>query len=357
MIRKLKIHALKSIKDMTIDCKNLNLLVGINSSGKSSVIQSILLCKQNSSYGEGLNGQLISLGSFGEIRNFSSNDEDIVISLDDNEGKEFQLSIKEGDNMEDISTLGDTSIIDGEIHYISCHRIGAMDIYQKPSMGKYKFGTEGEYALGCMLQRIDDPLEDELTIKDDKHINTLGDQVNYWLERIINTTISLKDLERTNYLQALYNNNPQNFSLSRFYNRPINIGAGVSYVIGIIITCLLSSKDSIICIENPEIHLHPRAQSELSKFLYFIANAGRQLFVETHSDHIFNGLRVGVANKSMSMDIIAIDFLELNTRTYLTECNPVIIADYGDLYGTNKQMTLENLFDQFDIDIDAMVGL
>ena len=58
MIKKVHIQAFKSIKDLTVKCKNLNLIVGTNSSGKSSFIQGILLEAQNSTEQWGLNGPL-----------------------------------------------------------------------------------------------------------------------------------------------------------------------------------------------------------------------------------------------------------------------------------------------------------
>lgn len=83
-------------------------------------------------------------------------------------------------------------------------------------------------------------------------------------------------------------------------------------MISIIITCLGSEKDSVIIIENPEIHLHPKAQSRLCDFLYFVSKAERQIFVETHSDHIFNGIRAGVATSQIDRDDISVNFFALN---------------------------------------------
>ena len=51
--------------------------------------------------------------------------------------------------------------------------------------------------------------------------------------------------------------------------RPQNVGSGISYLISIIITCFAAPEESIIVIENPEIHLHPAAQSRVCDFLYF----------------------------------------------------------------------------------------
>ena len=62
MISKIHIEALKSIQEMTLDCAGLNLIVGTNSSGKSTLLQAILLNAQNREEKIGLNGKLVSLG-------------------------------------------------------------------------------------------------------------------------------------------------------------------------------------------------------------------------------------------------------------------------------------------------------
>lgn len=60
------------------------------------------------------------------------------------------------------------------------------------------------------------------------------------------------------------------------------------------------SKPTVI-IENPEAHLHPKAQSELGSFLAQMAEEEVQIIVETHSDHIINGIRKAVKQKIISL--------------------------------------------------------
>ena len=134
------------------------------------------------------------------------------------------------------------------------------------------------------------------------------------------------------------------------------MGSGISYLISILIACLGSEEKSTIIIENPEIHLHPKAQSRLCEFLYFVSQSGRQLFVETHSDHIFNGLRAGTATGCMDRSHITVNFFAVNDQ-YETQCNPVIFKEYGKIVGTNDEMDINDLFDQFEIDLDRMLGL
>ena len=112
----------------------------------------------------------------------------------------------------------------------------------------------------------------------------------------------------------------------------------------------------MILVENPEIHLHPKAQSKLCDFLYFVSQAGRQLFVETHSDHIFNGLRVGVSTGEIKQEDLSVNFFAVNDQ-YETQCNPVVFGQYGKIVGTNEDMDINDLFDQFELDLNRMLGI
>ena len=62
MITQISTKNLKSLLNFDFQCKNLNLITGTNSSGKSTFIQSILLAKQNSPLTVGLNGFFVNLG-------------------------------------------------------------------------------------------------------------------------------------------------------------------------------------------------------------------------------------------------------------------------------------------------------
>ena len=374
MIDTIRVVALKSIKDLTVKCSKLNLFVGTNSSGKSTFLQALLLLAQQK-----LNGKYISIGDFREVRNYYMPNNSIRIEiLEKNKTKPAWIEFiedkeKESYNMRasmyEISPfdiLNDEEVDDPEqtkflydeygFHYLSCHRIGANDIYAKNILNESDFGINGEYALAYLLKNESEAVPNELVVKDADVTNSLLDQVNYWLNYIVETTLLVKDIKKTNYLQVKYNNNPANASSEALYCRPINMGSGISYLISIIISCLGAESDSIIIIENPEIHLHPKAQSRLCDFIYFISKTGRQLFIETHSDHIFNGLRVGVATGKISQEDIAVNFFAMNEQCE-TQCNPILFKEYGKIVGTNDEMDINDLFDQFEIDLNRMLGL
>ena len=145
------------------------------------------------------------------------------------------------------------------------------------------FGIDGEFTFAYLLRNEEAVVDEKLAVRKNDVTNSLLGQVNHWLNYIVGTTLSINDLKKTNYLQVKYNSNPANFSSDALYCRPVNVGSGISYLISILITCLGAEEDSIIIIiiiiENPEIHLHPKAQSRLCKFLYHVSKAGRQLFI------------------------------------------------------------------------------
>ncbi len=70
-----------------------------------------------------------------------------------------------------------------------------------------------------------------------------------------------------------------------------DVGFGVSQILPVLTTALLSDTDSLLIFEQPEIHLHPRAQARLAELMICLARTGRRMIIETHSDHLINRLR------------------------------------------------------------------
>jgi len=75
------------------------------------------------------------------------------------------------------------------------------------------------------------------------------------------------------------------------------VGSGVGQVLPVLAICLLAKPGDVVCIEEPEAHLHPSAQAYLSDFLISMSASGRQIIVETHSPNIIDRLRLRKAHK------------------------------------------------------------
>ena len=74
-----------------------------------------------------------------------------------------------------------------------------------------------------------------------------------------------------------------------------DVGFGVSQLLPILVLGLRSNNSSVLLLEQPEIHLHPKLQANLADFFLTLAEQDRRLIVETHSDHFINRLRRRIA--------------------------------------------------------------
>lgn len=353
MLNNIQIRGFKSIDNLELEIKNLTLLVGMNSSGKSSVIQSILLGIQNISFNNSspLNGSLVSLGNFKEVRNYLINSKEIniLMSSQDSENK-IEISIFEKNGIEKCKKkVNDKKLMkflkyqNKNVRFLSSNRIGSKDIYEVNFNQVTDIGFLGAFAIDYFERNKSLVLPQEMILNKETGV-TLESQVNYWLSYIINGEIKTDSIEGTDSVKASYK-----IGNTRYF-RPKNVGAGLSYVISIIITLLSSKPGSLNIIENPEIHLHPRAQSRLMEFFIFLSQAGIQLIIETHSDHIFNGIRKGIYQKKIESNKIS---------TYYCNLGDNGISDFSRISFNEEGKVLnhiDGLFDQFDDDLDILLG-
>jgi predicted ATPase len=103
--------------------------------------------------------------------------------------------------------------------------------------------------------------------------------------------------------------------------RPSNVGFGITYTLPIVISLLSSKKGHLVLLENPEAHLHPRAQSKIGELAARAAASGVQVVFETHSDHVLNGVRIAVKSKKLDASdagILFFDRLDGDRRAHVT---------------------------------------
>lgn len=75
----------------------------------------------------------------------------------------------------------------------------------------------------------------------------------------------------------------------------IDVGYGVSQILPIVVDCLRGTRGGTFLLQQPEVHLHPRAQAELGSFLGTLAKQQDKRFViETHSDYLVDRIRMDV---------------------------------------------------------------
>lgn len=191
------------------------------------------------------------------------------------------------------------------IHFISADRIGPQEVYKKSPLSDFPHvGTNGEMVVNLLNNLSDHPVNETLYLAETPGIlgenqATLLVQTQAWLGKIL-SPLSLKiNPLRVNLLELLIGD-----------SKPSNVGFGYSSILPIIVTGLIAKPGEKIIIENPEIHLHPKAQSALIEFLIKVANTGVQIFIESHSDHVLNALRLAAKNGSLIPEDVNILFFE-----------------------------------------------
>lgn len=90
---------------------------------------------------------------------------------------------------------------------------------------------------------------------------------------------------------------------------PYNMPFGNSSVFPIVVALMTAPKDSLLVVENPEAHIHPKAQSRMGELLSVAAENGVQIIIETHSDHLLNGIRIAVKNQLIDENNVEVHFV------------------------------------------------
>ncbi len=107
------------------------------------------------------------------------------------------------------------------------------------------------------------------------------------------------------------------------------VGVGVSQTLPVLTLCLLAAPQTLILLEQPELHLHPATQQRLADFLLACARSGRQLIVETHSDHLLTRLRRRIAEDPTDENLAAIGIVYAEPDVDRTRYRSVSPNRYG----------------------------
>lgn len=351
----LGIKNFKCFTDTVIELNQLSLLVGANGVGKSTVIQALLLIKNTivaSSKNEkkvALNDESITLGTADDIFCQTANKHGIILSIEDqqlNSKVECHYSVDAYEsplalNIDEVFRLEHYSLAEHHFHYLSAERLGPRISQPLHSLPYTDVGFNGQYTAQVLSHaggRL--KIEKERMFENTKS-PILQTQVNAWLSKIL-PGIHISANQDTKSLQAQIRIDNQKGVMDMLAP---NIGFGISYVLPIITAGLTVKKGSLFIVENPEAHLHPAAQSAIGEFLGMVAQSGVNVIIETHSDHVVNGVQLFVAGHKEFHDKVSVLNFSANRDDVQPSIDSLTMNEYGELSDWPK-----GFFDQTQMD-------
>ncbi|MEU6377903.1 DUF3696 domain-containing protein [Streptomyces sp. NPDC046909] len=325
MIDQLSLTNFKAFRSADIPLAPVTLLTGLNSSGKSTVLQAFALLRQSydsftlfSTDGDSeqggflLNGDLVELGTGQDLLH-----EDFVRSpglptpltsigfrTEDGQGRAWSALYAPE---QDVLPLQSTSDLTHEdslfgrcFQYLKADRIVPATSYPRShhqAIGRAFLGARGEHTVNYLRHHAQHPMPDGPLRHPEAAAHTFLDHVVAWMQELCpGVNLEASEIPGIDSVRLSYGFDGTAGIDSSSRRRPTNVGFGLTYALPIVVACLSAGPGSLVLLENPEAHLHPRGQSRTAALVAAAAAAGAQLIVETHSDHVLNGLRLAVKN-------------------------------------------------------------
>ena len=204
-------------------------------------------------------------------------------------------------------------------------------------------GVSGENAIQLLNEISEETAFNILPPTNDKIITEyskkrIDDVVNSWLEYM--------DLGKFRIKKS------DNEIIRLFIDRQsiADVGFGVSQILPIIVEGSIMKQYQTLLLEQPEIHLHPKAQMKIADYLLSLALCKKRILVETHSDHIINRIIRRCLENPELIDLISILFLSKD-KEGVTKIETIQIdkhlgidkapIDFFDQYSTETDMIIQ----------------
>ena len=346
MLRRIGLTNFKCFDRLDLPCATLNLLCGLNGTGKTSVIQALLLLRQSFETGglrEGrltVSGPLADLGGASDVLFDDADDELVRLALDSDHsdapwtsafrgaGTEHLTAVDPDERAEIPQAWRDVPPFGGLLIHLPAGRITPPRSFSsdrsRSSRQEDDLGGPREYARSFPNDQ-DEPLKAD----DPRCVHALGrrprDVVDHWLQEVCPGAQFNLESVPSDTRNARFAFDRQGDAATRRH-RTTAASFGMANVLPVVVA-LLSEPGSLCLIEHPEAHLHPRGQTRVAELAARAAAAGVQVFVETHSDHFMDGVRIAVHDGAIDSAETAIHYFERH------EGRPVVTSPVIDVDG------------------------
>lgn len=352
MIDRLTLTNFKAFQHTELPLRPLTLLTGLNSSGKSSVLQALALLHQSYTsgdlkqavryddehmprLGEGgflLNSELVMLGTGQDVLHEGYVEEEPEITLAVSEGPysySWSVAPEREQNLLPLTDArvpateegpesrpeGNTATVPGyftsRFQYLHADRISPYERYPRDhqvAVSRCFLGVRGEHTVNYLRLNGGEPVPKGPLRRAGADSERLLSQVVAWMRELCpGVNIDTEIIERTDTVRLSYGFGSGLFSASS-KRRPTNVGFGLTYALPIVVACLSATPGGLVLLENPEAHLHPRGQTAMAVLAAAAAAQGAQIVLETHSDHVLNGMRLAVKRGVVTPEQAAVHY-------------------------------------------------
>jgi len=302
-----------------------------------------------------LNGEVVRLGSAGDVIRAQSRDatarfelfgeeKSLAMSATAKTGSR-SLSVTKRDGSDDWPELFSSLV---RLVHLSAVRGGPAEAFPTPDRVNDQspdVGADGRFASYWYHERADTEIDLARRCPDEPG-TTFRKQIDAWLSRIApGANANVQSLPVVSMLALQFR-----LSETGEWRRPANVGYGLTYAFPILVALLAAEPGDIVVVDSPEAHLHPQAQSRMGRMLAAFAGAGIQLIVETHSDHVLNGIRLAVRDKVLAAAELSLLFFAGSSL----EGHGVTIPRIDDKGRINEWP--DGFFDQGDKDVAQLAG-
>ena len=194
--------------------------------------------------------------------------------------------------------------------YVSSFRIQPERVFIPEQNRRDYVGKNGEYTAEILYDK------------------ELKKNINYWLKEIAGYELSE---DNGNDKVKSINLNDEKTHIQKI--NLLDLGSGIAQVLPII-TQAFKSENNTILVEEPEIHLHPKAQATLGEMFAVAAKERNNTFViETHSENLLLRLERLIRQGKLSKDDVSVIYVDKNENG--SYCIPLILDNEGDITNIN----------------------
>lgn len=375
MLERIHLENFKASRDVEVRLAPLTVLAGLNSSGKSTLLQAIGLLRQSydangKTNGISLSGSLVHLGQYRDVLSEGAEGDAVTITIEDS-GVTNRWAFRgrpEANQLpfDDLPPKTPPFVMSANFQILQADRMVPRTLYpQAPQQDREAgfLGPQGEYTVDFLSMAPNHPVPKVRTfpragfgLNDDllqkvAPTDTLVDHVAGWLQQLSpGVQLTARAVEGTDEVLLQFSYAGRHREVVSNPYRPTNVGFGLTYSLPIIVSCLAAPKGSLLLMENPEAHLHPRGQAALGQLIAQCVSDDVQIIVETHSDHLLNGLRLAVKNKHLRNQDVALHFFSRPAETGEVSVESPAVLENGRLSNWP-----DGFFDQWDKDIEALL--